>query len=297
MKSPLDTIVTLFNKVTDKNPVDKCLLEIIEGFKNTSAIKKVRSEGAEKAKVLPAFTVSCNLGPDGKPVDLTGIICLDFDLKQNGHIANWLYVKEVLISAPFAAFVSLSASGNGYFMFVPVLHPERHSEYFRALSQLFANIGIVIDPSGKDITRRRFASFDPDPYINHNAETFKVTLEPEKRISVMKPAHDLEQSILWVETAIQQIELREIDLTPTYEKWLNVGFAFAAEFDEEGRKYFHQISQFHPNYSFEQCDEQYDRCVSRDHRNGITIATFYDLCSKNEINIKSLIDFNHLLTN
>lgn len=289
MRSPLDTTVTYFEKVTDKNPIPRRLLDIVKGLQNTPALEKVKSGKAEKAKVLPAFTVSCKLGHDGKPEELTGLICLDFDLKQNEHIANWNYVKDVLISAPFAAYVSLSASGKGFYMFVPVLEPERHNEHFRALSQLFANIGIVVDQSGKDITRRRFISYDPDAYINHNPEAFKIALAPDTK---PKPLiRDTEVSKHRVEVALQEIEFRQIDLTPTYEKWLQMGFAFAAEFNEEGRGYFHQISQFYSNYSFEQCDEQYDRCLRGDHSKGISIATFYTLCSQADININSLIDF------
>lgn len=295
MQSVLDMPVSIFKNI-DLKPVEGSLWDdALNRTPNEDALAKVRAELDEKkqremkAKTLSAFTISCTVNPDYSPKELTGLISLDFDLKHNLHIANWHQVKSILSTAPFAAYVRVSAGGKGCYMIVPVEDPQQHAGYFRALSQLFKNIGLNVDQSGQNINRMRFESYDPAPYVNHNAAVFKVTLqEPVRRIR-RRSEQDPGIAKIWVETAVEEICFREIDLTDTYEKWLHIGFALAAQFDEDGRDYFHQISQFHPYYSYDACDQQYDRCLNRDHSGKITIATFYDLCAQADVRIKDLL--------
>lgn len=77
-----------------------------------------------------------------------------------------------------------------------------------------------------------------------------------------------------VETIIQQIEANQIDIATAYSDWRNIGFAFADEFGESGRDYFHRISRFYHDYSASECDRQFDNCLKAKGQ-GVSLKTFF----------------------
>jgi hypothetical protein len=77
-----------------------------------------------------------------------------------------------------------------------------------------------------------------------------------------------------VETIIQQIEANQIDIATAYSDWRNIGFAFADEFGESGRNYFHRISRFYSDYSASECDRQFDNCLKAKGQ-GVSLKTFF----------------------
>jgi hypothetical protein len=87
-----------------------------------------------------------------------------------------------------------------------------------------------------------------------------------------------------IEQIIQQIESHQIDITTAYSDWRNVGFAFADEFSEAGREYFHRISRFYPDYSATDCDRQFDNCLKAKGQ-GISLKTFFYHAKQSGINI------------
>ena len=54
--------------------------------------------------------------------------------------------------------------------------------------------------------------------------------------------------------------LNGVDITSTYEKWLKLGLGLA-ELGEQGREYYHGLSQFHPEYDPQETDKQFDDCL------------------------------------
>jgi len=89
-----------------------------------------------------------------------------------------------------------------------------------------------------------------------------------------------------VERIIQSIEANRTDITSSYTDWVNIGFAFSDEFGENGRNLFHRVSQFHPNYSTQECNKQFDNCL-RSKGHGISIKTFFYLAKDAGIDITS----------
>lgn len=89
-----------------------------------------------------------------------------------------------------------------------------------------------------------------------------------------------------IETIVQCIESQQVDITNSYANWRDIGFAFSEELSEEGRNYFHRVSKFHPEYSSQLCDEQYNKCL-RSKNTGITVKTFFHLAKVNGINVNS----------
>jgi hypothetical protein len=139
-------------------------------------------------------------------------------------------------------------------------------EYYEQLLQL------EVDPSGKDITRLCFVSWDEQLYLNPSAAVFRTYL------------NQVEDDI---DKLTATIELRQLDLTKDYDTWLRIAFALADAIGEEGRSYFHRISQFYPTYDHDQCDAQFDKCLQSGN-SGVTIATLFYLARDHGIDISRM---------
>ena len=92
------------------------------------------------------------------------------------------------------------------------------------------------------------------------------------------------QDITEIETIIQQIETKQIDIATAYSDWRDIGFALADGFGETGRDYFHRISKFYPAYTANQCETQYNNCLKANGQ-GITLKTFFFHAKQAGINI------------
>ena len=87
-----------------------------------------------------------------------------------------------------------------------------------------------------------------------------------------------------VETILQRLETSHTDITANYSDWRDIGFAFADEFGEAGRDYFHRVSRYYPGYSQSNCDKQYDNCL-KSSGHGVTIKSFFHLAQQAGISL------------
>jgi len=87
-----------------------------------------------------------------------------------------------------------------------------------------------------------------------------------------------------VEEIISRIEANSIDIATAYSDWRDIGFAFASEFGEQGRDYFHRISRYYSDYSTSECDKQFDKCLKAN-GSGVTLKTFFHKAKSAGINI------------
>src|SRR5690606_27534266 len=87
-----------------------------------------------------------------------------------------------------------------------------------------------------------------------------------------------------IESIIQQIETKQIDIATAYSDWRDIGFALADGFGESGRDYFHRISKFYPAYNSNECDTQYNNCLKANGQ-GITLKTFFFHAKQAGVNI------------
>jgi hypothetical protein len=289
MNSLLNVPVSKFENYFNPEPSETNLWEWLTDRSEEELIKKLRSVNDKKQRdelkaKLSCVTISGRFGnPRGLEtiVDRSGLMCIDVDPKENPNIENYHEFKAIVSKASFVAYAGLSASGKGYFVIIPIEYPDKHIQHFIALEAMFLEIGVVIDKSCKDVSRLRGRSFDPDPYINHNAKKFKALLEPPKpktRTTNFQYRHlqgDTAQS--WVERYIKELQSRRVDITGTYQEWLKIGFAISHEFGEGGRDYFHDISNISDDYNPTECDKQYDRCV-KGRGDGVKIGTFFHAC-------------------
>ena len=104
--------------------------------------------------------------------------------------------------------------------------------------------------------------------------------------SPSKPQSSHTTNLDEIETITQRIEHKQVDIAPTYAQWRDLGFALSSEPGESGRAYYHRLSSFYPNYSQQETDDQYDRCL-RSHGTGITIKTFYQMAKDSNVSIST----------
>lgn len=290
--SILNVRVSCFASCKCTVPTEVNLLDWITSMAHRCEVEQIRSEQDEAVQkelklALPAITPSGIFSQrDVKHlVAHSGFLAFDIDLKDNLHIGNYQDLKAQISHMSSVAFCGLSVRGNGYWGLVPipVSTPVEHRERFAALAQSFARFGIKLDPSGSDVTRLRIYSWDPDAYINHQAQLF-TRINTLRTEGVFTPRSMQSNSRLRVESVICQIEERQIDITRVYDNWYRIGAALANEFGEPGRHYFHAISRFHPEYDTTKTDKKYDDCL-RGRVIGIGIGTFFHIAEQSGVSL------------
>ena len=268
-----------------------------------SQVLAVRNEhDSDKQKRLKNKLPHCTpsaifLGPrKNPPLSHTGFICIDIDEKDNIGVKGFDRLKESIAENPYILYCGHSTGGAGYFCMIEIAHPEKHREHFESLKADFARAGITIDPACSDVSRVRYVSYDPEPYINPEAKTYERVPESQrKRPKQTKKGRSGRGSsgrdtAVEVARLISMISIEEADITQGYTVWLEIGCALAAEFGEAGRDMFHAVSRWHPDYNGDECDAKFDECLKFDK---YTIASFFHFCK--EAGIDVLMDFRKYL--
>jgi predicted P-loop ATPase len=209
----------------------------------------------------------------------SGIIALDFDAKMNQNIE-----MSELFADEFCYAGHESISGNGGFVIYVKIEPDKHLEAYNSLEAYFANkYGAVSDTSCKDVSRFRFVSFDPNAFVNESAKVYKKYL-PKKKA--------LPRKTFFVHTngnmafMLKQIQEQSVNVLEDYHDWITAGLAFANEYGETGREYFHTVSSYSSKYDEVKTNKTYDAML-RTGRKENTIGTVYWLCKKAGLKIKT----------
>ena len=257
---------------------------------------------SDQKRKLPLATISGNYSCSGRLEDLlqaTSAICLDIDQTKphkaaqllargeeipNAHVTDWQTVKRKLSQLPFVAYCALSAGGHGVFCIVPIEHHHRHAQAWDALSYLFKkHLGLTVDPQTRDITRPRFASHDPQPYVNPEAEVFTAVIQekrtppPAPRYTRTAPASSTEEAVI---KCVEAIECKSIDITSVYHEWADIAAALFNGLGEAGKQYFQRVSAFYPHASGKEISQKWEQNKKRPQ---IGIGTFFHLCARHGI--------------
>ena len=275
--------INYFNNIKQTTPeAETTILEFLNKVKSgtwerlinpINAEKNKEKRQALKNKTLPYVLIS-GIFERRAAAALTkhsGFICLDID-DIDDIDSEW--DKVVTDSYTYGAFKS--ASGNGIAVIVKI-NPKKHAESFLNLEAYYLEKYLInLDSSCKDVSRARYVSYDPNTYINEEAETFKDL----KKVSKRKKQIQLPVIINGradLDNVIDQIKAGNIDLTRgSYEIWRDLGFSLASELGESGRDYFHTISSIGEGYDPQKCDKQYNNCVKSE-GSGIHISTLFYL--------------------
>jgi hypothetical protein len=288
--SILNKTVSGFASVQHTEPKAVNLLTWLQTDKYRPQVEAVRQATTKEERTalkqhLPAITVS-GLFKQRNQAGLTkhsGLLCLDIDHQDNGHILNFGDLKTELAKIENFAYIGLSVSGKGFYCIVPISQPDHHQRHFQAICNDLRQYGITVDRSGSDITRLRFASFDSDPYFNHLATVYEKLYIPPK-VQQMQATQQMQPCKTPFEALLKKIVETGTDITQGYKNWFEIGCSLASEFGESGRSYYHQLSQHHHEYKPTETDRQFNHCLR--HRNGYTINTIYHLAKQAGIFLK-----------
>jgi predicted P-loop ATPase len=184
----------------------------------------------------------------------------------------------------YAAFISIS--GQGLCLIVKI-DGTRHLDAFNGIAAyLYNEYQLIVDQSGKDVSRARFVSYDPFILLNSKSATFKKYL-PKKK----EPKHP---KVLVIKTdfdaMIKQMDEKGLNLCEDYSDWIRICYAIVSEFQEYGREYFHTLSSTSSKYNSIDCDGQYDACLKNHNESKgkkSSIGTIYYHAKQNGIDVYS----------
>lgn len=206
-------------------------------------------------------------------------IAMDLD-----HVDNLEFVKQRLIKDKYVVSVFLSTSGDGLRVLFKI-DPTKHREAFYGIAKyLLDTYEQPSDPNGVSLSKPYTVSFDPALYIN--PDVFHVPFFKQYvKETPIKQVPDCLHTTNDFEAVMAQIIGRGVNICEEYQDWLKIGFAFAEQFGENGRTYFHQVSQFSQKYKARTTDKQYDYCLKARGTTKAKISTFYYFAKLNNINI------------
>lgn len=256
-----------------------------DGFWQDKVLFYRTNKTDDNKRKLPLVTVS-GLFSQRNAESLTehsGFIAIDIDGLKNTNDT-----RDQICCDPYVYAVFVSCGGSGLCV-LSIIDPKLHLESFDFLAKHFYDeYGIIeVDEKCKDVSRARFVSYDPDLYINQDARQVKVKAYPKKKYEPVNYVFvDSEFNSI-----IQSVVDCNLDLTYNYGDWINIGFALAGKFGENGRDYFQKLSSLNPEYDQIKCDRKYSHLL-RTNRNIIPIDFIYNLAKKENIKVKAVDDKN-----
>lgn len=254
-------LISSYRNVTDKIAKDTPLMEFLNNIKNgkwQDQVLKVRtiedkSERAKAKQSCPLVTVSGSFEErkDNKIRKHSGFIAIDLDDIEANQTKKLLESDSYV----FAAFTSIG--GKGLCVLFKI-DGDKHFESFEGIeTYLYNTYQIIVDKSGKNISRARFVSYDPYLYLNESALKFKKYLpkkKPKKQNRVVVVKTDFDE-------IIKQMYSRGLNICEDYQEWVSTAYALISEFGEAGRDYFHTLSSISNKYSTDDTDKQFDNCL------------------------------------
>lgn len=298
-----DTPISVFRNAQSTSPATARLGAFLDSKKYRDRVLAVRAESDktirdQRKKELPAATISGVFKHRSVAgcVEYNGLICLDFDAKENpGRSAAEM--RAILAEFEEVAYAGLSVSGQGIFAIVPTTctGPADHAEAVDLLGAVLAQFDIYYDRACKDISRLRFVSYDPDAHWNLQPKPFdaaklisarraeELARRPKPLCVRNKQAAPGSSTEKKVQAFIEAIESMRADITTSYEEWMRLGMALANEFGTNGEAYFQRISQFHPDYNPATVAKKYSNFLVSASR--VHIGSFFHICNSHNIRV------------
>jgi hypothetical protein len=288
-----------------KKPYPKKSVDLFEWFFDPKIRKNVEWLGKETKDnkelyneykmYMPCITPSgtFSIRNEKSLIKHSGYICLDIDGKENPHITDFNWLRDEISKISNVALCSLSLSEKGVFCLIPIKYAEKHREHFNSLAKDFEAMGIIIDKKCINVSRLRAASSDVNIYVNKNATVYERYIESKKKSinqhpknsqkasNTSKTDHSAEKTLKQVKKIVSKIEADSIDITADYSSWFSIGCALANEFGDDGRDFFHIVSQYNAQYDEEKTNIQFDNCLKGSYN--YTIGTFFLYARENNL--------------
>lgn len=274
-------LISAYENVTDKRDRDTNLEDFLLGIKEgkwQDRVLQVRTivdhkERAKAKQKCPLVRISGSFsGQSDKDLRKhSGFIAIDIDSVENPNAVKELIANDKYV---YAAFISISGTG---LCLLFKIDGTRHPDSFQGIATyLYDAYQLIVDQSGKNVSRARFVSYDPYLVLNRDSLLFKKYPAKKKatpRSQIVFVQSDFDEIIV-------QMYNRNVNICEDYSDWVACAYALISEFGELGNKYFHTLSSLSGKYSAADCDRQYDNCL-RSHTSSSaktktsTIASIY----------------------
>lgn len=284
----------MYASSTDNKGQEAPLFSILAGIKNGKWSKQINAlrmllknasnshdplnkEYDEAKRKLPAFTASGLFLPTRSKENLhshSGFIVLDLDKAG--------ITRHQLEPIPFVYAFHRSAGGTGWAVYVKV-EADEADDHYRLADDLMAEMDrrkLPVDKSCKDPCRLRFISYDPTLHINENAKVYRIATP----------------DAVSVETAIAELEDRQIELFDSYEQMRSIAWAFLGDFTpEQARSYFDRLVALSPKYASypsSEIDRRWKEFIKQETkgpnagRAAVTMGTFWYMVRQKGIKAK-----------
>jgi hypothetical protein len=234
-----------------------------------------------KKKTAPVVTVSGSFAArkDDAIRKHSNLIAIDID-----NLDDAVATKNRIGADPYILAAFISISGKGLCLVVKI-DGTRHLDAFNAIAAyLYNEYQLIVDQSGKNVSRARFISYDPALIQNPNAATFKKYLPKKKEFK--------QQKVVVIKTdfdsMIAQMDQKGLNLCEDYSDWIRICYGLVSEFGEQGREHFHTLSATSSKYNSIDCDSQFDACLKNHNESKgkkSSIGSIYYLAKQNGIDI------------
>jgi predicted P-loop ATPase len=284
-------LISSYKNIHDSQDTDIELASFLEGVQSgkwQDIVLDVRNAPTKeikdlKKKTAPLVTISGSFSArkDDAIRQHSGFIAIDIDNLEDAQATKERIGADHYIYAAF-----LSIGGNGLCLIVKI-DGTRHLDAFNGIAAyLYNEYQLIVDQSGKNVSRARFVSYDPFMLLNTKSATFKKYLPKKKepkhpKVMVIKTDFD---------AMIKQMDEKGINLCEDYSDWVRICYALVQEFQEQGRDYFHTLSSHSSKYNSLDCDSQFTACLknhSETKSKKSSIGTIYYHAKQNGIDIYS----------
>lgn len=247
---------------SETDPVKKALLKSGLPAKPTAdqlAAVKAENDPARKAQMkvgLPCFTPSGTFSHVSEKTLIahSGFISIDIDYKPGAvnPALPGIDLKASAANIPHVAYCGHSCGGTGYVLMIPIADPAKHRAYFRALAYHFERNGLTVDRACRNVSRLRFASYDPAPYVNTAAKVWDIVLPEQMQATTpgQKPEPPSAEVLAEFEANLKQIERLKIDITDSgdYDRMREIATALINAYGSDGLPYAQRLFSFMPGY-------------------------------------------------
>jgi hypothetical protein len=284
-------LISHYKNIHDSQDTDIELASFLEGVQTgkwQDIVFDVRNAPTKeikdlKKKTAPLVTVSGSFSArkDDALRKHSNFIAIDIDNLEDASETKKRIGNDAYI---YACFISIG--GNGLCLIVKI-DGTRHLDAFNGIAAyLYNEYQLIVDQSGKNVSRARFVSYDPFMLLNTKSTTFKKYLPKKKeqkhpKVMVIKTDFD---------AMIKQMDEKGINLCEDYSDWVKICYALVQEFQEQGRDYFHTLSSHSSKYNSIDCDSQFDACLknhSETKSKKSTINSIYYHAKQNGIDVYS----------
>ena len=184
MHNMKDTLVTVFKDLYKSNDIpyiitlEKVVNRIRKGT-SKELIKEIRSGDLKQKNKLPSVLFAGEF--EKRSIDglksHNGLMITDYDKFPTEQELEKVWSSLIKNKHVVLAFISPSGTGIKAVVKIPSSDKDKHYKIFQEFNNVFPSD--FFDYANSDLSRVCFESYDPNLYVNYNAETFNPVIKEE----------------------------------------------------------------------------------------------------------------------